>query len=71
MHLSLLPLPAEERARRAKRMVEVADQNFGPCSNYGECAIVCPASSPLSAVAAVNHERLRSGMLRRLFPQRG
>ena len=71
MHLSLLPLPAEERARRAKRMVEVADQNFGPCSNYGECAIVCPASIPLSAVAAVNHERLRSGMLRRLFPQRG
>nr|NLD41049.1 succinate dehydrogenase/fumarate reductase iron-sulfur subunit [Actinomycetales bacterium] len=39
---------------------------FGPCSNYGECAKVCPAGIPLSAIAAVNKERLRAGFQRRL-----
>ncbi len=65
-HLAMLPLPSQERERRAKAMVDVADENFGPCSNYGECAAVCPANIPLSAVAAVNKERLRSTFKRRL-----
>ncbi len=66
-HLSMLPLPSEERARRAKAMLEVADQNFGPCSNYGECALACPASIPLTAIGAVNKERLRATFKRQLF----
>lgn len=70
-HLSLLPLPSQERTRRAKAMVAVADERFGPCSNYGECATVCPANIPLSAVGAVNHERIRAGLKRRLFKNRG
>lgn len=69
-HLSLLPLPSEERSRRARAMVTIADEHFGPCSNYGECAQVCPASIPLSAVAAVNRERIRAGWVRKLFPGR-
>ncbi len=66
-HLALLPLPSEERVRRAKAMVKTADELFGPCSSYGECATVCPASIPLTAIAAVNHERIRAGLKRQLF----
>lgn len=65
-HLSMLPLPSKERDRRAKAMVNVAEEEFGPCSSYGECATVCPASIPLSAVSAVNKERIRSGFKRKL-----
>ncbi|WP_311591158.1 succinate dehydrogenase/fumarate reductase iron-sulfur subunit [Trueperella bernardiae] len=65
-HLAMLPLPSKERALRAKAMIAVADRNFGPCSNYGECAAVCPANVPLAAVAAVNKERLRASFMRRL-----
>ena len=66
-HLGMLPLPSEERSRRAKSMVAVADSLFGPCSNYGECALACPAGIPLTAIAAVNKERMRSGLKRKLF----
>lgn len=65
-HLAMLPLAAKERTKRAKAMIDVAEENFGPCSNYGECAEVCPAGIPLSAVAAVNKERLRATFARRL-----
>lgn len=59
MHLGLQPLAAMERGRRAKNMVDVLEQDFGSCSYYGECAEVCPANIPITAVAAVNKERLR------------
>lgn len=65
-HLSLLPLPALERHRRAVALVNELEQLFGPCSNYGECVRACPAGIPLTAVAAVNHERLLAGLQRRL-----
>lgn len=55
-HLALLPIPAEERARRARSIARAAEM-FGPCSQYGECARVCPANIPLRAVALVNRER--------------
>ena len=41
-------------------MAQTADEEFGPCSIYGECAEVCPAGIPLSAISAVNRETLRS-----------
>lgn len=65
-HLSLLPLPMLERRRRAVSVVDELEELFGPCSNYGECARVCPAGIPLTAVAVVNHERLLAGVRRRL-----
>ena len=60
-HLALLPQPALERGRRARSMSEALEEDFGPCSTYGECAQVCPAGIPLSAVAVVARERLRAG----------
>lgn len=61
-HLAMLPIPASERGKRAKAMLEVADENFGPCSLHGECAEVCPANIPLVAISYVNRERIRSGL---------
>jgi len=61
-HLAMLPIPASERGKRAKAMLEVADGNFGPCSLHGECAEVCPANIPLVAISYVNRERIRSGL---------
>lgn len=60
VHLSLMPLGKEERGRRARKMVDELETNFGPCSLYGECAEVCPAGIPLTAVAAINKERARA-----------
>ena len=68
-HLALLPLASQQRGARARAMVEEADAHFGPCSNYGECATVCPAGIPLSAIGAVNKERMRAGLKRQLFPK--
>lgn len=62
-HLALLPSARAERSRRAHRMVEAMEKEFGPCSVYGECVRVCPAGIPLEAIAAVNREKLR-GVLR-------
>lgn len=62
VHLSLLPLGKEERAKRARAMVDEMETNFGHCTLYGECADVCPAGIPLSAVAAVNRERTRAAL---------
>lgn len=60
MHLGMLPLGKKERSKRANAMIDALEQDFGPCSFYGECAEVCPAHIPLTAVAAINKERLRS-----------
>ncbi|MDN6793849.1 MAG: succinate dehydrogenase/fumarate reductase iron-sulfur subunit [Propionibacterium sp.] len=56
-HLASLPIPALERAGRARSISRVVDEEFGPCSGYGECARVCPADIPLGAVAMVARER--------------
>ncbi len=65
-HLALLPIPSLERTRRAKALVGELDELFGPCSLYGECEQACPAGIPLTAIAAVNHERFLAGTRRRL-----
>ena len=62
VHLSLMPLGKEERGKRARKMVDEVETNFGPCSLYGECADVCPAGIPLTAVAAINKERARAAL---------
>ncbi|MDO4909540.1 MAG: succinate dehydrogenase/fumarate reductase iron-sulfur subunit [Corynebacterium sp.] len=61
-HLKLMPLGREERGKRARQMIDQLETTFGPCSLYGECADVCPAGIPLTAVAAINKERLRAAV---------
>jgi succinate dehydrogenase / fumarate reductase iron-sulfur subunit len=60
VHLATTVQGKQERRTRAKNMIAELEQDFGPCSNYGECADVCPAGIPLGAVSAVNRETLRS-----------
>lgn len=62
VHMTLSPLGRMERGRRATKMVDEAEGTFGPCSLYGECADVCPAGIPLTAVAAITKERARAAL---------
>lgn len=59
LHLATTPQTKAERSARAKEMTRVADEEFGPCSLYGECVDVCPAGIPITAIAGVNREKLR------------
>ncbi|MGE2730838.1 4Fe-4S dicluster domain-containing protein [Mycolicibacterium vaccae] len=60
LHLAVVTRGREERGRRAKAVVSQMESDFGPCSSCGECSRVCPESIPLTAVAAVNREVVRS-----------
>lgn len=65
-HMVALPVGQPEARQRARDMVAIADAEFGPCSLHGECAKVCPAGIPLTAVAAVNRERIAAMRRRKL-----
>lgn len=60
LHLGTVTRGRQERGRRAAALIAQMDQDFGPCSSYGECSAVCPESIPLTAVAAVNREVVRA-----------
>ncbi|KAA9394362.1 succinate dehydrogenase/fumarate reductase iron-sulfur subunit [Kocuria coralli] len=64
-HLTALPQGRPERARRARGVVSTTEEEFGPCSVYGECVEVCPAGIPISAISAVNREAARAAVRRR------
>jgi succinate dehydrogenase / fumarate reductase iron-sulfur subunit len=64
-HLGLLPQGRQERGTRAVAMIDQMEHEFGPCSTYGECEVVCPAGVPLTAIASINKERLRSAFRRK------
>jgi len=57
-HLALLNLPSLQKHARAVSMTIVAEDEFGPCSLYGECLDVCPARIPEAALTAPGHERI-------------
>lgn len=60
LHLGTVTRGKQERSRRARNLVGQMEEDFGPCSSYGECSQVCPESIPLTAVAAVNREVVRA-----------
>ena len=70
-HLNLLPQGQPERLKRTEAMVDVMDQYFGSCTNYGECEAACPKSISIDFIALMNRDfaasKLRS---RRLSGQR-
>jgi succinate dehydrogenase / fumarate reductase iron-sulfur subunit len=60
-HLSLLPQGAPERERRVLDMIDTMDaEDFGGCTNSGECVAVCPKGIPLASIASLNREFLRA-----------
>ena len=61
-HLGLLNLAGLQKHDRAITMTNVAEDEFGPCSLYGECLDVCPANIPREALSVPGHERLAALM---------
>lgn len=67
-HLALLPQGQPEREHRVVKMVEAMDaEGFGNCSNHYACADACPKEVPISLIAHLNREFLRSALLGREF----
>ena len=60
-HLALLPQGQQERFDRVAAMIAQADaEGFGSCSNEGECEAVCPKEIPISNIAQMTREYVRS-----------
>jgi succinate dehydrogenase / fumarate reductase, iron-sulfur subunit len=58
-HLGLLPQGEPERDHRAMSMVEqVTVEQFGSCTNIGECETVCPKNIKLEVIARMNRDFL-------------
>jgi succinate dehydrogenase / fumarate reductase iron-sulfur subunit len=56
-HLSSLPQGEPERDRRALAMVaQMNAEDFGSCTNIGECTAACPKEIPLDVIAKMNRD---------------
>lgn len=63
-HLGELPQGQPERDARVISMVSQHDaEDFGGCTNIGECSAVCPMEIPLDVISQLNRDLL--GALRR------
>jgi succinate dehydrogenase / fumarate reductase iron-sulfur subunit len=60
-HLSLLPQGQTERYERVDSMVTQMDaEDFGHCSNFGECTLACPKGISLDVISQMNRDLLVS-----------
>lgn len=67
-HLGLLPQGQPERDMRAVRMVTQMNlEQFGQCTNIGECVAVCPKLIPIEVIGRMNHDYI-GGSMRELQP---
>ena len=58
-HLGMLPQGQPERASRVVKMINQQDEeDFGGCTNIGECAAVCPKGIPLDTISQLNDDLL-------------
>ncbi len=65
-HLGLLPQGQPERYQRALRMVRQFNaEEFGGCTNIGECEAVCPKEIKLEVIARMNHDFIQASWRRR------
>jgi succinate dehydrogenase / fumarate reductase iron-sulfur subunit len=65
-HLGLLPQGQAERDSRVLRMVATMDQEqFGSCTNHGECEAVCPKGISLETIARMNRDFVRASITNR------
>lgn len=62
-HLGLLPQGQPERRQRALRMVRQFNaEQFGSCTNIGECEAVCPKEIKLDVIARMNRDFIRASL---------
>ncbi len=60
-HLGKFPQGAPERAERVTNMVNQMDsEDFGHCSNFGECSLACPKGINLSVISQTFTDMLKS-----------
>lgn len=60
-HLALLPQGQPERRQRVWAMTnQMAAEDFGDCSNHGECQAVCPKGISLDAISQMRRQYLRA-----------
>lgn len=59
-HLAQLPQGQVERHDRVRAMVHTMEQDFGSCTNAGECVPACPAGIQLDVIATLNRAYRRS-----------
>ena len=58
-HLGLLPQGQPERDTRVLKMVAQQDaEDFGGCTNIGECSAVCPKGISMETISRLNHDLL-------------
>jgi succinate dehydrogenase / fumarate reductase iron-sulfur subunit len=60
-HLGLLPQGQPERDARALHMVQqMNEEQFGQCTNIGECEAVCPKGISLEVISRMNRDYLKA-----------
>lgn len=60
-HLGLLPQGQVERYERVQLMVDQMDsEDFGHCTNFGECTLACPKGIPLDVIAQMNGDLVKA-----------
>lgn len=60
-HLGLLPQGQAERYERADKMVtQMEKEDFGHCSNFGDCSVACPKGISIDVIATMNRDFLMS-----------
>jgi succinate dehydrogenase / fumarate reductase iron-sulfur subunit len=60
-HLGLLPQGRPEHPKRVLNMVQTMDDNdFGGCTNIGECARACPKEIHLDTIARMNRDLIKA-----------
>jgi succinate dehydrogenase / fumarate reductase iron-sulfur subunit len=56
-HLNILPQGQPERAERTRNMVlQMDEEGFGGCTNYGECSRVCPQDISIDVIGMLYRE---------------
>jgi succinate dehydrogenase / fumarate reductase iron-sulfur subunit len=65
-HLNSLPQGQPQRYERTANMVAAMSQEqFGSCTNHGECEAVCPKKIPLEFIGRMNRDLIHASLHRR------
>jgi succinate dehydrogenase / fumarate reductase iron-sulfur subunit len=65
-HLALLPQGQPERMDRVRKMVAAMDaEEFGACTNHGECEAACPKGISLENIALMNRDFVKATLSKR------
>ena len=67
--LALLPQGQPERTTRVRDMVAQMDaEEFGTCTNHGECEAACPKGISLENIAQMNRDFIKAAFTHRPLP---